>query len=120
MDTPETSRMRELAGLRDWKDSAMQVERTWNEQEVGKLLGVRLGHAIRPEIEPAIRRMQSELAGLRGVMERILDNDGGRVTYDAVELRKARDRAEAFLKGQALPPAGAGVEQDLQSAPGGA
>ena len=43
--------------LQEWKDSAMQVESSWEAQSVGKLLGFAIGSAIHPQIEPAIREI---------------------------------------------------------------
>jgi hypothetical protein len=43
--------------LQEWKDSAMQVELSWDAQSVGKLIGFAIGSAIHSQIEPAIREI---------------------------------------------------------------
>lgn len=43
--------------LQEWKESAMQVGSSWDAQAIGELIGVQLGCAILPQIEPAIRKM---------------------------------------------------------------
>lgn len=46
--------------LAAWKQSALDVEKTWNVQSIGKLIGLRLGQPIRSEIEPAIRALMEK------------------------------------------------------------
>lgn len=43
--------------LARWKAEALLVESRWDCQRVGKLLGIQLGHDIRPNIEPKIRAL---------------------------------------------------------------
>jgi hypothetical protein len=48
---------KELEELRRWKAEALELESMWNEQAIGKLLDLPLGSLIRPQIEPAIRKL---------------------------------------------------------------
>ena len=66
----------ELADLRNWKESAMEVFAKIDLQAIGKEIGVRLGHDISPAILPWIVKVKAELAE----KERELD--------EAVELLK--------------------------------
>lgn len=57
----------ELAALREkrdtlleWKRSMLEIEKTWDPQRVGRLLGIQLGASIRAGIEPAIVKMIEE------------------------------------------------------------
>lgn len=52
----------ELADLRNWKESAMTVFSKIDLQEIGKEIGVRLGHDISPAILPWIVKVKAELA----------------------------------------------------------
>jgi len=47
--------------LRDWKESAMALEATWDIQAVGKALGVPLGEPIHPAVLPGIIRLREAL-----------------------------------------------------------
>ena len=55
--------------LQQWKDEAMAVEREWNPQEVGTLLGLTLGQAIHPRIEPGIRSLIAKRDDLTKALE---------------------------------------------------
>jgi hypothetical protein len=55
--------------LQEWKDSAMQVELSWDAQSVGKLLGFAIGSAIHPQIEPAIREIIKQRDGAFSLIE---------------------------------------------------
>lgn len=55
----------ERDSLQAWKDSAMQVEREWDAQKVGKLLKLPLGSSIKAGIEPAIVELIDERDSLR-------------------------------------------------------
>lgn len=48
---------RERDELARWKKEALLVESRWDCQKVGKLLGLRLGEDIRPNIELKIREL---------------------------------------------------------------
>ena len=50
--------------LQEWKRQQLAVESQWDEQRVGKLLGLQLGTQIRPQIEPAIVQLQKHLGNL--------------------------------------------------------
>lgn len=80
--------------LRDWKESMLEVESTWNEQRVGHALGLALGSAIKPQIEPKIRELQAELEQAQKQL------DENWVTHQRVV------QAEARLEGRS------GSEQD--------
>jgi hypothetical protein len=54
----------EIAALRRWKAEQLAVEAEWNEQEVGKLLNLPLGTAVRPAIQPAIEAMREKMNSL--------------------------------------------------------
>jgi tetratricopeptide (TPR) repeat protein len=51
---------REREEAEAWKESALQVESRWDCQAVAKLLNLRPGEDIRPNIEPKIRNLISE------------------------------------------------------------
>lgn len=57
--------------LEAWKASALAVEKEWDAQEVGKLLGLTLGTRIRAGIAPAIKNLQAQNAKLRAALERL-------------------------------------------------
>lgn len=59
----------ELEALRRWKKEALMVESTWDEQAVGKELGLRLGSAIRPAILPKIRAYKKLLERAQNIIE---------------------------------------------------
>lgn len=59
--SPSVMRLEDYDQLRAWKDSALAVERSWDCQAVGKLLGIPLGSDIRSQIEPAIRALIARL-----------------------------------------------------------
>jgi len=63
----------ENAKLRDWKESALAVEREWDIQTIAKLIGVKWGSSIRKDIEPYIRKMQEENANLRSDVARLVE-----------------------------------------------
>lgn len=54
----------ENARLQQWKAEALLVESEWNEQAVGKLLGIKPGHSVRAGIEPAVRQLQNQITAL--------------------------------------------------------
>lgn len=45
--------------LQAWKDSALAVEATWDEQAVGRALNVGLGQSIRDKILPSIKNLRT-------------------------------------------------------------
>jgi hypothetical protein len=61
--------MQELEELRAWKREALLVESTWNEQAVGRALGMTLGCSIRPRILEGIARLKGTIRGLLMIME---------------------------------------------------
>lgn len=56
---------RERDQLREWKESALSIEKSWNPQDVANLLGMPLGVDIRANIQPSIERLLRELDELR-------------------------------------------------------
>lgn len=52
------SKIREL---QTWKNSYLEVERTWSEQEVGKELNVEWGASIRQNILPGIKKLKEDI-----------------------------------------------------------
>jgi hypothetical protein len=51
---------RELKELRQWKKEMLFVESQWDEQMVGRLLGLQLGDYIKANIEPKLRQLIHE------------------------------------------------------------
>lgn len=49
----------------------MQVEASWNEQAVGKLLDLPLGTPIRPQIETAIKAMREAIKDAYEVLKSV-------------------------------------------------
>lgn len=47
--------------LERWKKEYLELESTWDVQQVGKLIGVGIGRSIHPEIQPAIEMLQGLL-----------------------------------------------------------
>jgi len=74
---------KELAELREWKRQQLEVERQWDCQKVGKLLGVPAGAHVRPHIEPKIAKLCEENAKLREALENCRE--------DSIELLGERD-----------------------------
>ena len=64
----------ELADLRQWKESAMEVFAKIDLQEVGKEIGVRLGHDISPAILPWIINVKAELAERNRELDEAIEN----------------------------------------------
>lgn len=59
----------EITQLKEWKESALEVESRWDCQAVGRLLGVKWGGDIRSKIQPGIESLQAEIAALRDSLE---------------------------------------------------
>lgn len=59
--SPTTLRLQELE---HWKEEQLEVERSWDPQAVGKLLGMALGTPIRQNIQPAIEKLLSRLVAM--------------------------------------------------------
>lgn len=60
-----SSMQEELQQLRDWKESAMKVMNDIDLQECGKVIGVKLGHDVSPEILPALKRLRAALEEIK-------------------------------------------------------
>jgi hypothetical protein len=56
---------KEVTELRRWKTEALAVEASWDQQAVGRALGMTLGTPIRAGILPAVEKLKAELASLR-------------------------------------------------------
>jgi hypothetical protein len=54
----------ELIELRRWKAEALEVERSWDVQKIGKMIGVELGGNIRAAIEPYITSLRQRVKEL--------------------------------------------------------
>jgi hypothetical protein len=52
----------EIEELRNWKEQALLVDRSWNAQIVGRLLGLLPGDSIHKSIEPGIRKLLEQIA----------------------------------------------------------
>ena len=52
--------LRERNKLRQWKKEMLLIESQWDEQIVGRLLGLQLGDYIKPNIEPKLRQLIRE------------------------------------------------------------
>lgn len=75
---------REIKGLKAWKTEMLAVESSWDEQAVGKELGLTLGQNIRANILPKIKELKTELANSNtAVCDRQKEVDG---------LKNAKDR----------------------------
>lgn len=59
--------------LAGWKSEAMEVEAQWNCQAIGKLLDVKLGDHIRPNIEPGIRKLISQRDGANNLLREVVN-----------------------------------------------
>lgn len=55
----------QLAQLRAWKESALALEREWDAQAIGKMLGLPLGVSIRKGIHEKVPQLVADLARLR-------------------------------------------------------
>lgn len=62
---------RELNDLTRWKAKALEVERSWDPQAVGKLLGMTIGTPIHQNIQPAIEKLLARLAAERALADRL-------------------------------------------------
>ena len=51
--------------LKAWKESAMDVEKTWDVQAIGNEMGLALGSPIREHILPYIKKLKEELENER-------------------------------------------------------
>jgi hypothetical protein len=60
-----------LQELERWKREQLAVERSWDPQAVGKLLGMTLGTSIRKNIQPEIEKLQAQLAAERALADRL-------------------------------------------------
>lgn len=51
--------------LKEWKESALEVEKTWDVQAIANEMDLGLGESIRSNILPYIKRLKAELADIR-------------------------------------------------------
>lgn len=74
----ENSTLRmQCASLRDWKESAMSLEMSWDEQAIGKILNLPLGTFIRPQILPAIQALRTRLERAESLIRELTDDRAG-------------------------------------------
>lgn len=62
-----------FAGLARWKKEALAVEAQWDCQAVGKLIGVKLGDHIRPNIEPKVRELISQRDSADNLLREVMN-----------------------------------------------
>lgn len=60
---------REVKELREWKRQQMLVESQWDEQEVGRELGMAIGTPIRENILPLLRQLKLDADAYRNMIE---------------------------------------------------
>lgn len=60
---------REVEELREWKRQQMLVESQWDEQEVGRELGMAIGTPIRENILPLLRQLKLDADAYRNMIE---------------------------------------------------
>lgn len=77
----------QVSRLEQWKSEQLQLESMWNEQSVGRLLGVRLGEMIRPNIEPKIIELLGRISELERRNKELSSQDGRR--FGRMEAAKA-------------------------------
>ena len=68
----------ETNALRDWKESQLKVEATWDPQEVARELGLKLNDDIRPNILPRIKALREERDALKKETDLGCDNHDAR------------------------------------------
>jgi len=56
-----------LQALEKWKKEQIEVESTWDEQAIGRLLDIPLGHPIRSRIQESIELLKQELSQVFGL-----------------------------------------------------
>jgi hypothetical protein len=61
--------LRQLSILRDWKAQQMQVESQWDEQQIAKLLGAKLGQSCRKVIQEKVPQLVTLLEEAREALE---------------------------------------------------
>lgn len=61
-----------LEQLATWKRDMLYIESTWDNQAVGKALGVTLGQDIRPAILPGIERLKAKAETRRKALQELL------------------------------------------------
>lgn len=86
--------LRREAALQAWKQSQLEVEASWDDQAVGKELGVQLGQPIRPAILPGIIKLKQQVATLEDFWDSALSESVGiRYNYDTKIV--TNERAES-------------------------
>ena len=61
----------EIQALKQWKQEMMEVESSWNAQEVGRLLNVKLGQPIKASIQPAVENLLTKIQAMRLAIKEI-------------------------------------------------
>lgn len=90
--------------LKDWKGSAMQVERSWDCQAVGKLLGLTLGSDIRAGIEPGIVALHGVIARLKEALEAARGTLNGPINWYGAEASEVEPVMQTISSALALTP----------------
>lgn len=54
-----------IDALQRWKDEALEVDRGWDVQAIGRLIGAKVGTRILPQIQPAIESLMKLRAALQ-------------------------------------------------------
>ena len=80
---------RERDELLQWKKETLLVESQWDEQAVGRLLGLQLGDFIKPNIEPKLRQLIKERDEAREVASGL--------AKQAERLRKERNESRSKM-----------------------
>lgn len=89
--------------LQIWKDQVMELERSWDEQAVGKALGMTLGVSIRANIMPGIQRLQqiadNLAAALRDALDALRPIHKPSVPPQKANMDTILDMKNAYIKG---------------------
>lgn len=88
------------SALDAWRVSALAVEKEWDAQEVGKLLGLKPGASIRAGIAPAVKELQAQNELLYATLEAVSKSDwwtGGMGVYDSKTKARLNKQIETAL-----------------------
>ena len=91
------SLMKERDELAEWKRQHMLVEAGWNPQEIGEMLGMKLGSRIRANLKPRIESLLQQRDALWDVVDEAIKWDGYDETGEpAVWLGKAEQAIDSI------------------------
>lgn len=68
--------------LKGWKESAIAVEREWDCQKLGRLIGAPLGGSIRKALMQKVPELQAQLAQMREALEEVQEYFKDRMDAD--------------------------------------